>query len=268
MHVQLAPPVNAPRGRQAAVQVDVVRHDDGANGRDHLHYGVSLAVGHKPAEHQGSWWRQEEEVNKEAGHHDHDKRENEDFQRPLAKVVHEEEGERVDTGDQRAHPQGPAEKDLQGNGSANNLLDVGAYDCDLCHYPDGPRGRFRVVHPTSLCQVLARDRAQARSEDLEHQAREGAQEEDPDERVPGIGPILQVALKITRVQVGQAHEPAWSRVEHEGPAIEERLGGIAGHHLQRVAIGIRQAAVCLLQFLLDRRVERRPPRLRAVALHG
>ena len=99
-----------------------------------------------------------------------------------------EQGEGRDGHDDGADGQRQAEQDVEGNGAADDLLDVTADDRQLRHQPQQHGGLASVVLPAHLRQVFPGHHAETRRQHLQDEADDSAPQKNPEQlvaRVPG-----------------------------------------------------------------------------------
>nr|GLL48927.1 hypothetical protein OsI_12560 [Ipomoea trifida] len=90
-------------------------------------------------------------------------------------------------------------ENLDGNGTANDFLNIGPNQGQLRHEPEQKRGPVRVLLAANLGQVAPGGDAEAEREELDEKPHGGGPHEEPEERVPGDCSGLDVAFQIPRI---------------------------------------------------------------------
>ena len=114
----------------------------------------------------------------------------------------------ADACDEAANPQPQPEEEVEGDRRAHHLLDVGADDGDLHHGVHDVGEPSWIVLSDRLREVLAGDDAQPRRHLLQDESHHRRPPQHPRQPQPSVRALLQIALEVARVEVGQGHQPA------------------------------------------------------------
>ena len=196
-------PVAAERG----VRVDRVRHDRGAEDgcREQHRVGVGEAR-HEPAEHARGVGRATKTPTREADAMIDEQADDHELERAWsAPRLHHEQPERDAAGDEAAPQERHAEQQVEGDGPADDLGEVGGHRHEFGLQPVGAAAPAVADAPAEhLGQALAGHDAELRRQVLDEPGHDVAEHDDPDEQVAVLRARRHVARDVARVEVGDA----------------------------------------------------------------
>ena len=178
--------------------------------RSHLRDGIRRHLGNHPALEERTNLRvARAPIDEEADGHRGDENPDEAFEVPDTQILHRQKGERVDRGDQAARPDGDqtAGDQIESDACAHYLLDVSTNDCQLHLHVDRVADPSRVLGTHGLREVPSRHQSEPSRHLLEHKTHDRRPPQDPHDLIASVRSLLQVALEVARIQVGQRHEP-------------------------------------------------------------
>ncbi len=225
----LVPAVRDALDDECGVEVKIVRHDGGADNaggdvealradarnEDALGDLDGVCAGH-------------EELRDEAEGDDAEEDKNDLLDAAHALALRREQQEGVEGGEHDAEHERDAEEQVDADGGAEHLGEVGGDDGELGHDPEQECGRARVLLAAQLGEVRSRDYAHARGEDLQQKCDRVGQHQHPEQLVAEARPALDVGGPVARVQVADGNEEGGAEMrEHaapgEGAALVRRL---------------------------------------------
>ena len=200
------------RLHQRRVEVQIVRHDGGADDADGdvdhsflAEAGVQQGASHRAKVRPGL--RQNEDLDEVARADRRHQNEDERFDDPHAEALKRQQQQHV----QRRDDHGPEERDgreekVDGDGAAQHFGQVARHDGDLRPDPVGPARPGGVEIARGLRQILAGDDPQTRRADLKYDGHQAGEGDDPEQAVFEACPAFQVGGPVSRVHVPDGDE--------------------------------------------------------------
>ena len=188
-----------PVAGQRAVRVDRVRHDRRAeDGCRQQHRSGALEARNQPADDAAGVGRGEEHAEREADRDDREQPDHHELERPRAPPgLHQQQDDRDRSGDDAAPQQRDAEEQVQRDGSADDLGDVGRHRDELGLQPvRASRPRAADAAAEHLGQALARDDAELRREVLDQPGHDVAEHDDPHQQVAERAPAVMLLATL------------------------------------------------------------------------
>ena len=149
----------APRLHHARMQIEIVRHHGGAEDAEreieHVRIGDDLGRRREAADHRAPIRIGHRDLDREADRDDAEQRHDEGLDPAEAEVLHPQDQEHVERGDQHAELERNAEQEVEPDRGADHLGQIGGADRDLRQHPERPRHRARKRVAAGLRQVAA-----------------------------------------------------------------------------------------------------------------
>jgi hypothetical protein len=139
-------------------------------------------------------------------------------------VLEEQDDEDVEGGDEAPPQEGDPEEEVQRDGGADDLGEVGRGDGELGQHPQPPHDRLRVLVAAGLGEVAVRGDPQLQGEVLEQHRHEVGDEDDGEEGVAVPGAGGEVGRPVPGVHVADGYEEAGAGVGEELPPDRGPLG--------------------------------------------
>jgi hypothetical protein len=143
-------------------------------------------------------------VVQEAEQDDREEPEDRQLEAPVAAVLQAEDREGDDGGDQPRGQQRDVEEQVQGDGRADELGQIGRHRDQLGLHPQPVRHPSREVLAAQLRQVVAGRDADLRRQVLDQHRHQVGPEQDPQQHVPVLAAARDVGGEVARVDVGDA----------------------------------------------------------------
>ena len=201
------------------VQVEVVRHHRGADDAhgqvEHVRVGEDLRGRREAADQRPPFRIGERDLHGKAGGDDTQQRDDQRLQVAEAQTLQVEDEEHVERGQQHADLEGNVEQQVEPDGRADHLGDVGGDDGELRRRPQRIGGPAGVGVTAGLRQVAARGDGEPRAQRLQHDRHDVGDERDKQQRVAELGAARERGGPVARVHVSDRDEIAWPQEGRE-----------------------------------------------------
>ena len=196
----------------AGVQIEIVGHHGGAKDADSdvEHFLVAQDFGVRDEAAGGfapDWVCVENFIGKaqaDAG----DKGDNESFDEAEAATLQGEDDEDVEGGEKNAEEKRNVEKEIEGDGGAEDLSEVAGGDSQFAGDPEKNRHAAGIVVAAGLGEVAACDDAELRGKRLEKHRQEIADQDDAKERISEFRAAADVRGPVAGIHVADSDEIA------------------------------------------------------------
>ena len=216
--------VAVPVAGQAGVQVDGVRHHRRAEHRGGQQHALgALEARHQPLGGVGERWRLDEQAGQESDRDDQQQAADHPLERSLAAaVLHGEQQQRHRAGDDATDQQRQVEQQVQRDGAADDLGEIGCHGDQFGLQPVGDPGRSAGVVGDGFRQGAPADQSELGRQVL-HESRHGVgQEDDPHQQEAELRARADVGRDIAGVDVGDGRDEC--RAEQKPTRTQPRLG--------------------------------------------
>ncbi len=224
------------------VQVEIVRHDRGADDADadveHGRVGDDMSSGDETEQDAAEAGLGKNQLGGEARADGGDERDDQRLDVAKAFALQIEDGEDIERGDDAAPDERDVEEKLQGDGRADDLREIAGGDGHLAQDPEEPDGGPRIMIAAGLREVATGDDAELDAQVLQQDRHEIRDHDDREERVAELRAASEVGGPVAGIHVTDGHEET-------GPGKGEQLPperGIGRHEDAAVHLGQRNLA--------------------------
>ena len=193
---------------QAGMQVDRVRHHrrtDNAD-RQQQRLGIGDFRHDRMISRRAPIHRRNEDLDQIAKPDNADQAADDQFDRPEAAALEQEDAIGDDRGDAHAVDQRHLEQQRQADRAAEKFGEIGGHGGDLAHHPHGHDHRFGKMVAAHFREVAPGDNAELGGERLEQHGDQVGDQHDPQQAVTVFGAGLDVGGEIARVHVGDGSD--------------------------------------------------------------
>ncbi len=229
----------APRLHDGRMQVQVVRHDGGAQNAnaqvEHFAVTQDLAGGQEARRHPRHVGTRNDDLEQEAGTDRGDQHDDERLEHPEAAMLEEEDEHHVEGRDADAPGERDAEEQLERDRRTDHLSQVAGGDGDLAQHPQEERHGPRVMVAARLGEVAPGDDAQLAGEPLQQDRHQVGEQDDAEQGVAEARTARKRRGPVAGVHVTHRHQVP-------RPGKREQLAKPAGsvHRDRSVDLGERR----------------------------
>src|ERR1700733_3292691 len=196
---------------QGRVQIQIVRHDGGADDADgHVEHACLAKVRRQKCLAQLEEMRarlgKNEYLDEIACADGRDQQQDHCFDCAHAKALQSKKQKYVKAGDDDRPEQWNVEEEVEGNGTAEDLGEIAGADGDFAHQPVGPARPRRVPVAAALGKVFAGDDAEARGNHLHKDGHQAGEADDPQQTVLELSAALEIGAPVAGIHVADADE--------------------------------------------------------------
>ena len=202
----------AARLHHAGMQVEIVRHhgraEDAEREIEHVRIGDDLGGRREAADHRAPFRIGHRDLDRKAQRDDAEQRDDEGLDPAEAEVLHPQDEEHVERGDQHADLERNAEQQIEPDRGADHLGEIGGADRDLGQHPQRPRHRARKCVAAGLRQIAAGADAEPRAQRLQQDRHQVGQQRDGQQRVAELRAAGERGRPVARVHVADRDQIA------------------------------------------------------------
>ena len=197
------------------MEIEIVRHNRGAENTDgdeeHLRVGHNFEPGDEAAHDSAEARPDENDFNQITGPDDADQCDDDDFEKAEAPMLQVKDGQNVERRQAHSPGEGKPEKQVEGDGGADDLRQVASGNRDFAEDPKPYRCAPRIVGSARLGEVPLRHNAEPHGERLQEQRHQVRQHQDGDQTVGEARASRNVRRPVARVHVANRHDESRSR---------------------------------------------------------
>ena len=205
-------PAEAPRLHDARVQIEVMRHHGGAENAErqiqHVRVLHDLDGRREAADHLAPIGIGHGDLDAEADGDDQQHGDDEGLDPAEAERLHPQNQKHVERGQQHADLERNAEQEIEPDGRADHLGEIGGADGELGKRPQRPSHPTRESVAAGLRQVAPRGDAEPHAQRLQQNGHQVRQERDGKQRVTEFRPAGKRGRPVARVHIADGDEIA------------------------------------------------------------